>query len=305
MTTLSTASELRGPSWLLSVVDDSSAARRVHRWWQWAVLSLGCVSGCASWSEVAHNSTQPLRSTGNLLTHTGDRISELFEPKSTCHRNPENLPAYRGLAAGSASQTALLQKAPMTSATAQVGATLPTASQPAAMQAIHNTPAANERSRESLSVPTAPPATELPPALPAVELLPAPPSGVQTISNSRPAPVVSTTSAAANVGISTWCRVRIRNISQQAVPQVAVTLNSPENAKLVSKDGDNVSAPVTGKMEFTPVAQVGPSEEVILVIGLGAAEQRGNRLRVQVRDGLGGSNQEAQARWQVAIETIE
>lgn len=112
MTNLSPASELRGPSWLLSVVDDSSAARRVHRWWQWAVLSLGCVSGCASWSEVAHNSTQPLRATGNLLTHTGDRISELFEPKSTCHRNPENLPAYRGLAAGSASQTALLQKAP-------------------------------------------------------------------------------------------------------------------------------------------------------------------------------------------------
>ena len=86
---------------------------------------------------------------------------------------------------------------------------------------------------------------------------------------------------------------------------MAVTVNSPENAKLVSKDGDNVSAAVTGKMEFAPVAQVGPSEEVILVIGLRTTEQRGNRLRVQVRDGLGGSNQDVQARWQVTIEAIE
>lgn len=305
MTMNSPPSELRCPSWLLDVLDDSSAARRVHRWWQWAVLSLGCVSGCASWGEVAHNTTQPLRATGNLLARTGDRVGDLFESHSTRHRNPENLPAHQGLTAGSASQTASLQKAPKPSTTAQAGATLPTVSQPAAMQAIHNTPAANERPRESLSVPTAPPATELQPAPPAVELLPAPPSGVQTISNSRPAPVTSATSAAANAGISTWCRVRIRNISQQAVPQVTVTLNSPENVNLVSKDGDNVSAPVAGKMEFAPVAQVGPREEVILVIGLGATEQRGNRLRVQVRDGLGGSNQEVQSRWQVAIEAIE
>lgn len=305
MTMILPASDLRGPNWLLEVLDDSSAARRVHRWWQWAVLSLGCVSGCASWGEVAHNTTQPLRATGNLLACTGDRVGDLFESHSTRHRNQENLPAHQGLTTGSASQTASLQKAPMPSTTTQAGATLPTVSQSAAMQAIHNSPVANERPHESLSVPTAPPATELQPAPPAVELLPAPPSGVQTISNSRPAPVTSATSAAANVGISTWCRVRIRNISQQAVPQVAVTLNSPENVNLVSKHGDNVSVSVAGKMEFAPVAQVGPREEVILVIGVGAAEQRGNRLRVQVRDGLGGSNQEAQARWQVAIEAIE
>lgn len=86
---------------------------------------------------------------------------------------------------------------------------------------------------------------------------------------------------------------------------MAVTVNSPENAKLVSKDRDSVSDAVAGKMEFAPVAQVGPSEEVILVIGVAATEQRGNRLRVQVRDGLGGSNQDVQARWQVTIEAIE
>ena len=305
MTTFSPTGEPCGPSWLLDVMDESSAARRVHRWWQWMVLSLGCVSGCASWGEVAHNTTQPLRATGELLARTGDRVGDLFEPHSTRHRNPANLPANQGLTPGSASEIASRQKTPMTSSTTQAGATSPTVSQPAAMQAIHKTPVANERPQESLMVPTAPPATELRPAPPAVELLPAPPSDVQTISNSRPAPAATTTSAAANTRIATWCRVRIRNISPQAIPQVGVTLNSPENAKLVSKDGDNVSAAVSGKMEFAPVAQVGPSEEIILVIGVEAAEQRGNRLRVQVRDGLGGSNQDVQARWQVTIEAIE
>ena len=296
MKSLLRSSELRGPSWLLDLLDESPEARRVHRWWQWAVLSLGCVSGCASWEQVAHNTTQPLRATGNLLARTSDRVGDLFEPHSTRHRNPANLPAHQGLSPASANQIASLQKAPIASPTTQAGANLPTVSRPAATQAIHKTPAANERQREFLSVPSAPPA---------VELLPAPPAELQQISNSRPVPTTPATSAAANAGISTWCRVRIRNISQQAVPQVAVTVNSPENAKLVSKDGDNVSAAVTGKMEFAPVAQVGPSEEVILVIGLGTTEQRGNRLRVQVRDGLGGSNQDVQARWQVTIEAIE
>lgn len=293
-------SELRGPSWLLDVYDDSPAARRVHGWWQWAVLSLGCVSGCASWDQVADNAVQPFRATGNFLARTGDRVGDLFESNSTRHRNPANLPAHQGLTPVPANQVASLQKAPATSATTQAGATLPTVSQPAAMQAIHKTPVANERPSESLTVPSAPPA-----APPAVELLPAPPADLKPISSSRPAPVVSATSSIARAEISTWCRVRIRNISSQAVPQVAVTVNSPENAKLVSKDGNTVSAPTTGKMEFAPVPQVGSGEEVILVIGVAASGQQGQRLRVQVRDGLGGSNQDVQARWNVAIEAIE
>lgn len=291
MTTFSPATELRGPSWLLDVLEDSPAARRVHGWWQWAVLSLGCVSGCASWDQVAHNATEPLRATGNLLARTGDRVGDLFEFNSTRHRNPANLPAHQGLTPALANQAATPQKQPMTPATTQAGATLPTVSKPSAMQAIHNTPAAPVKPPESLSVPSAPPA---------VELLPAPPASVTPISNSQPAPA-----AVANTNVSTWCRVRIRNVSPKAVSQVAVTVNSPENAKLVSKDGGVVSAPAAGKMEFAPVAQVGPNEEVILVIGLVAGEQQGSHLRVQVRDGLGGSNQDVQARWNVAIEAIE
>lgn len=294
------ASELRGPSWLLDVLDDSPTVRRVHGWWQWAVLSLGCVSGCASWDQVADNAAQPLRATGNFLARTGDRVGDLFESNSTRHRNPANLPAHQGLTPVPTNQVASLQKAPTASATTQAGATLPTVSQPTAMQAIHKTPVANERPQESLTVPSAPPA-----APPAVELLPAPPADLKPISNSRPASVVPATSSVARAEISTWCRVRIRNVSSQAVPQVAVTVNSPENANLVSKDGETVSAPTTGKMEFAPVTQVGSGEEVILVIGVAANGQQGHRLRVQVRDGLGGSNQDVQARWNVAIEAIE
>ncbi len=297
MTNCSPVTEVRRPSWLLEILDESLAARRVHRWWQWAVLSLGCVSGCASWGQVADNVTQPLRSTGNLLAHAGDQFGDLFESHSTCHRNPANLATNQSQTPGLASQAGLSQKQPMTSATAQAGAISLPISKPTATQAIHNTPAPAGKPPESLSVPPAPPA---------VELLPAPPAEVQSISHSRPVAATGPlASSAANSGISTWCRVRIRNISKQPASQVAVTVNSPENAKLVSKDGDSVSAPTNGKMEFAPVAELGSNEEVILVIGVGKTEPRGNRLRVQVRDGLGGSNQDVQARWQVTIEAIE
>ena len=58
-------------------------------------------------------------------------------------------------------------------------------------------------------------------------------------------------------------------------------------------------------MEFAPVAQVSANEEVILLIGVATTDERANRLRVQVRDAQGGTNQELQARWQIAIEAAE
>lgn len=291
MMAFSNVCERVAPSWMTEVLEESAAARRVHRWWQWAVLSLGCVSGCASWEQIADNATQPLRTTGNLLAQTGDRIGDVFESGRTRHRNPANLPAHQGLTPRLAQQTPAGPKPPATAGTAQAGASsLATSSQPAARQAIHNTPAAAKKPSESLSVPTAPPA---------VELLPAPPATLQPISHSRPA-LAADTSA-----ITTWCRVRVRNISPQALPQVAVTVNSPENAKLASKDGNVVSAPVAEKMEFAPVPQVAPNEEIILVIGVAPNEQKTHRLRVQVRDGLGGSNQDVQARWNVTIEALK
>ena len=112
-------------------------------------------------------------------------------------------------------------------------------------------------------------------------------------------------SVAATAPVKTWCRVRIRNVSRQTLPQVAVTVNSPEHAPLVSKDGQSVSPAAAGKMEFAPVAQVSPNEEIILIIGLATEDPKATRLRVQVRDGMGGSNQDVQARWQVAIEALE
>lgn len=308
MTTFSPVTEVHGPRWLLDVLDDSPAARRVHRWWQWVALSLGCLSGCATWNEFADTATQPLRATGNMMAQAGDRVGDLFESNSTHHRNPENLPSHQALNTRLAQQPAP-QKAPTTSTTAQAGATSLPVSPPAAMQAIHKTPAATERPRESLSVPSAPPAVELQHTPGDVELLPAPPanapsiSNVQPISNSQPATAKPTVVTAESV--KTWCRIRIRNVSQQAVPRVAVTVNSPEDVPLVSKDGESISPAIAGKMEFAPVPEVGTNEEIILIIGLATDKPKSNRLRVQVRDGLGGSNQDVQARWQVAIEAME
>ncbi|MBM3971078.1 MAG: hypothetical protein FJ302_14650 [Planctomycetes bacterium] len=297
MTKISSVTEVRGPSWLLEVLDEPPAARCVRRWWQWAVLSLGCVSGCASLDQVTDNVTQPLRSTGHQLARAGDRVGDLFESKSPRPGIPANLPANQGMTSGLASQARPSQERPMTSATAQAGAISLPISEPTATQAIHNAPIPDEKPPESLSAPPAPPA---------VELLPAPTADVQSISHSQPvAAKGSSVSATTNSGVANWCRIRVRNIGQHSAPQVAVTVSSPENVKLVSKDGDGVSAPVNGKMEFTAVPEVGPNEEIILMIGVGTAEQRGNRLRVQVRDGLGGSNQDVQARWQATIETME
>lgn len=293
----STVHEMRAPAWLIRVLNDTPAARRVHRLWQWMVVSLSCLSGCANWGQVADNATQPLRAAGNLLGRAGDRFGDVFEWHSTQHRNPRNLPAHQGQMAELARQSAPLQSPPSAAATTQAGAFSLPISQPTATQAIHNTPSAAEKPPESLSVPSAPPA---------VEILPAPSAELQSISHSRsPALPVQGTAAIASSTMNSWCRVRIRNVSQQSVSKVAVTVNSPESVPLVSKEGDAVSAPVTGKMEFAPVAQVGSQEEVILVIGVGTNQQPSHRLRVQVRDGMGGSNQDVQARWQVSIEAIE
>lgn len=316
MTTFSSVSELRGPSWLLEVMDDSPAARRVHRWWQWAALSLGCVSGCASWDQFADTAAQPLRSTGELMSRTGDRVGEMFDPRSTRHRNPANLPTNQSLTSHLAQQSPP-RKVPMTSQTSQASATSTAASEPAS-QAIHKTTEATEPRHTPYSIPKAPPAVESQSSPGSVELLPAPSPFIQPISNSQLAaakpssPVTEkaattekTSAVATAASVKTWCRVRIRNISKQPVPQVAVTVVSPVNTPLVSKDGESVSATAAGKMEFAPVPQVAPSEEVILVIGLATDDPQSTRLRVQVRDGLGGSNQDVQARWQVAIEPLD
>lgn len=230
-------------------------------WLSWTALSLGCLSGCASWDQVTQSVRHPWQATDGLMARTSDRVEGLSEkgPKQTRHAatlSPQQL----------ANQTTSPAKP----------AVPPT-----------NTPA--------------PAATKpLTPAPANVELLPAPP--VSPTSAIIAAPSTPAAVAPAN---TTWCRVRVRNIGSQPATQVAVTISSPENASLVSKEGDSISRPVTGKMEFAPVAQVGANEEVVLLVGVATADERANRLRVQVRDGQGGTNQELQARWKVAIEAME
>jgi hypothetical protein len=108
-----------------------------------------------------------------------------------------------------------------------------------------------------------------------------------------------------NTTKATWCRVRIRNISEQVTTHVAVTVTSPTNAPLLSKSGDVVSNPAIGPMEFASVEQVAPRDEIILMVGVASPDAKDHRLRVQIRDAQGGSHAEVQSRWQVTIEAVE
>lgn len=242
-------------------------------WLSWAALSLGCVSGCASWDQMTQNVAHPLRASGDMIARTNERLADVWDSGTTRSPKPRNAPSQQLANNGSPTH-----------------------------------PTANSATRPS-STPSQAPVKPLTPAPDNVELLPAPP--VSPTSASAAAPVVTqpapmtkspATEAPAN---TTWCKVRVRNIGSQPATQVAVIISSPANAPLVSKEGETVSAPTTGKMEFAPVAQMGVNEEIILLVGVATTDERANRLRVQVRDAQGGSNQELQARWQIAIEAAE
>lgn len=242
-------------------------------WLSWAALSLGCVSGCASWDQMAPNVAQPWRASGDMIARTNERVADVWDSGITRSTKARNAPA-----------------------------------QQLAHNANRSPSTVNANARPS-NTPAQAPVKPLTPAPANVELLPAPP--VSPTSATATAPVVTqaapmtkspTTEAPAN---TTWCRVRVRNIGSQPATQVAVIISSPTNAPLVSKEGKTVSQPTTGKMEFAPVAQMGVNEEIILLVGVATADERANRLRVQVRDAQGGSNQELQARWQIAIEAAE
>ena len=244
-------------------------------WLSWAALSLGCVSGCASWDQMAQNVAHPWRATGDMIARTNERVGDVWDSGTTRSPKPRNAPAQQ--LANNASPTR---------------------------------PTANATARPS-NTPTQAPIKPLTPAPDNVELLPAPP--VSPTSATVAAPAASPDTSTATIASpsadapanTTWCKVRVRNIGSQPATQVAVIISSPANAPLVSKEGETVSQPTTGKMEFAPVAQMGVNEEIILLIGVATADERANRLRVQVRDAQGGSNQEVQARWQIAIEAAD
>ena len=242
-------------------------------WLSWAALSLGCVPGCASWDQVTQNVAQPWRATGDLIARTNERMEDVWESGPTRSTNSNNAPVQQ-----------LAHNASPTRPTAH-----------------SNAPPSN--------IPSQSPVKPLTPAPANVELLPAPPVSPTSAIMAAPvvtpaAPLVKSpmTEAPAN---TTWCRIRVRNIGTQPATQVAVIISSPANAPLVSKEGETVSQPTTGKLEFAPVAQMGVNEEIILMVGVATADERANRLRVQVRDAQGGSNQELQARWKIAIEAAE
>ncbi|MFM9966600.1 MAG: hypothetical protein ACKV2Q_35935 [Planctomycetaceae bacterium] len=245
-------------------------------WLSWGVLSLGCVSGCASWDQMAQTVARPWHATGELLARSSDRLENMTENLSQRPQTPATLPGQQLAQGGN----------------------------PSSPTAPSNVLPANT------TAPAPAPAKPLTPAPANVELLPAPPVSPTSATVTAPVtaqtapPTMSAVTAAASAK-TTWCRVRIRNSGTQPATQVAVTVSSLANATLVSQEGETISAPVTGKMEFAAVPQVNANEEVILLVGVATTDERANRLRVQVRDGQGGTNQELQARWKVTIEAVE
>jgi hypothetical protein len=240
-------------------------------WLSFAALSLGCVSGCASWEQVTKNVADPWQASRNLIARTNDRIEDFWESGTPTGPKTNSAPAPQ-----------LAHNAQPT----QNNATVP--------------PSSSSAQTPSKPLTTAPAN---------VELLPAPPVSPTSATMAAPTVTQAATSAKSPTSetptIATWCRVRIRNVGTQPATQVAVVISSPTNAPLVSKEGTTVSAPTTGKMEFAPVAQMSPNEEIILVVGVATTDGQANRLRVQVRDAQGGSNQDLQARWKIAIEAAE
>ena len=122
---------------------------------------------------------------------------------------------------------------------------------------------------------------------------------------SPPASASNATAKNAALTYTTWCRVRVRNTGTQAATQVALSVTAPPNAQLLATDGRVLPSQANGHMDFTAIPQVGPNEEVVVTVGVAAADNHSNRLRVQVRDALGGTNQEVQSRWKVTLEAAE
>ncbi len=123
-----------------------------------------------------------------------------------------------------------------------------------------------------------------------------------TATSSKTTTPLTTNAVATN---TTWCRVRVRNVSNQAATQVSLGVTSPANTQLIAADSGVTSPQANGRMDFAPIPQVGPNEEVIVTVGVAAADKESNRLRVQVRDAQGGTNQEVQSRWKVILEAAE
>jgi hypothetical protein len=175
------------------------------------------------------------------------------------------------------------------------------------LQPINSVPASSLRP-ESAPAPIAPP-EPLPAQSVSQSRAITPTAAIATTPNSRTvtnAAVANTTNATSAVPANTtWCRVRVRNVSNQPATQVSLSVTSPANAQLLASDGGATSLLANGRMDFAQIPQVGPNEEVIVTVGVSAADKQSNRLRVQVRDAQGGTNQEVQSRWKVILEAAE
>ncbi len=340
MTSLSWHSALQRPCFFQRL-QKHPCSGRLSRWWQWAVMSLGCLAGCSTVDNSHETVAAPSGMPHRILAKTKDCVEETWEfarapftrqsisctdtvacpepviveeyPTDDMLPSPDSqsgnpdvsqLKMPGGLNAATVSAdlsskatnrqttatsnnatTALAQKTPNVRPVSVAPNTLSLADAPQKLPATTATLA--------LRTPASVPAAISPPPAPE-------PLNTQTVSASRQIP--PTDNLPANI---TWCQVRLRNVSQQTVAQVSVVITSPENTELVVSNAGPVMPIHSNRMDFSAIPQIAPQEEVIVTCGISASDEASHRLHVQVRDAQGGSNQEIQARWKVAIEPIE
>ena len=313
---------------------------RLSRWCACAAVSLSSLAGCQTTRELTDTVSPPWRATGDLMaragTHVGESLESTFEPFSR-RSTPTNVRAERTLANKVPTYPHSLTRNPgptqsPTQIASQNGTNAPStvellAAPPAAQPATknispggNNTPASrsepqpfDDRDTKSLRPDSAPaPIAPTEPHQATAGSLSRDVTPAAAVANATNIPVMNASASIvavtkAIVPNATWCRVRVRNVGSQAATQVSVSVTSPANAtaKLYAADGGTTSPAAAGRMDFAPIAQVGPNEEVIITVGVVAADELSNRLRVQVRDALGGTNQDVQSRWKVTIEAAD
>lgn len=336
MTSLTWDSAHQRPDWLFQLLEKHPGGGRLSRWWQWAVMSLGCLAGCSTVDNSHETVAAPSGMTHRILAKSKDCVEETWEfarapftrqsvscTDTVCAEsviveelptndmlpypdsqsdNPDvsqiNMPGGLNAAHAVQSPVGSLSSSPA----ATLSADLSSKATKLSATSKNATTTLSQKTTNVRPVSVAPNTLSTPASVPAaISPPPAPePLNTQMVSASRQIP--PTENLPANIK---WCQVRLRNVSQKTIAQVSVVITSPENTELVVSNAGPVMPIHSNRMDFSAIPQIAPQEEVIVTVGISASDEASHRLNVQVRDANGGSNQEIQARWKVAIEPIE
>ncbi len=271
------------------------------------------VPGSRSWRSEDARSAAKLSLASKAPSDQNSRARSLATPNSRAIAGDNKTPKANSVAESpprvASPKPKVLEALPPRRPIAETTTTSATVAQPSP-HATHLQKPSNNTTPNSLRLPSAPAPIGPPEPLSA----PAEPLSAPAEPLSVPAEPLSVTPVAASSQIPppadhptnvAWCRVRLRNVSSQPVTQVAVTMTTPPETQLVASAKSPAQQAVRTRLDFPAITQVAPNEEITFCVGAVATDESTRRLRIQVRDTQGGSNQEVQTRWQVTIDPID